>query len=153
MQDKNNLISVWISVLYRYRKSFIVKKMEGYGSLGSLYMIVLAINNHKDSRQEQISSILKIDKGSIARSVRKLEAEGYIKREPDSSDKRANILRLTPKAEALVPRIKDAISEWENLITADIPAEDYRIIEQYMELMAKNAYAVYNANDPNDENK
>lgn len=149
MQNKSHLIGVWISVLYRYRKSFIVKKMEGCGCLGSLYMIVLAIHNHKECRQEQISSILKIDKGSIARSVRKLEDEGYIKREPDSADKRANILRLTPKAEALIPRIEDAISEWEDLITADIPADDHRIMEQYMELMAKNAYAVYHANDEN----
>ena len=142
MKDQNNRVGVWISVLYRCRKSFIAKKLEGLGSLSNLFMIVLAVNNHPGSSQEQIAGVLKLDKACIARSVQKLEADNYVRRDPDEQDKRANKLYLTAKAQALLPRIHEAIDEWERLVAGDVTGDDYALILNHLERMADRAYRI-----------
>jgi DNA-binding MarR family transcriptional regulator len=145
MTDNVNSVSSWISILHRYRRSFIMKKLEDYGALGRLHMLVLVINRHDGPSQEQVSEILKTDKASIARSVKKLEQEGYVVREPDASDKRANRLYLTEKAQALVPEIVSAVREWESLVVANVPPEAIATIECYLGQMAHDACRIYTA--------
>ena len=129
MKDNINSVSTWISILFRFRRSFIIKKLENYGVLAGLYMLVLVIYYNNGTSQEQISDILKTDKASIARSVKKLEKEGYVTRELDKVDRRANKLYLTPKAQTLVPEIQKVIDEWESLVVANVPKDAYQIIE------------------------
>jgi len=143
MKKAKYSISIWISILDRYRRSFILKELEPYGALGGMYLVVLTIYNHNGTSQERLSDLLKTDKAAIARAVKKLENEKYITRETDTADKRFNKVYLTPKAQALVPEIQKAIDKWDRLVISSIPEDAYHIIEQYMEEMAKNACKIF----------
>jgi Transcriptional regulators len=143
MKDNINSVSTWISVLFRFRRNFILKKLENYGVLAGLYMIVMVIDYNNGTSQEQISDILKTDKTSIARSVKKLEKEGYVLREPDKVDRRAYKLYLTSKGQAIVPVIQKVLDDWEDLVIANVPKDAYQIIEHYMKQMAEDAWKLY----------
>jgi DNA-binding MarR family transcriptional regulator len=142
MDPYENSISVWISILYRYRKSFIVKKLERYGALGGLYLLVLTLYHNEGASQEQIAGILKIDKAAVARAFKKLEKEEYVLRKPDAADKRAYKLYLTRKALTLIPEILDAMKEWEEKIIAGVPKESYELLKRYLKRLAENAYGI-----------
>ena len=131
--------SIWISILYRYRRSFIMKKLEKYGSVGGLYLLTMTIYSNNGCSQEQLSKLLRTDKASIARSVKKLEKDGYVVREADEVDKRANKVYLTPKALTVVPEIEKVKKEWDDLVSANISDEEIKIIEKVMSKMAENA--------------
>lgn len=146
MNKNDNSISIWISILYRYRRSFVNKKLDKYGIVGGVYLIILVLYKSNGSSQEQISDILKVDKTTVARAIKKLETEDYVKRETDTEDKRAYKVYLTPKALAVVPEIQNAINEWEKLIVADIPEESYHIMKQLLKQMAENACDIYSSN-------
>lgn len=143
MNCDRHSVSLWISILYRYRKSFLAKKLEQYGALSGLHFIVLVLQNNNGASQEQISNLLKIDKATVARSVRKLEREGYVVRETDQADKRAYKICLTPKAESLVPMIQSAIAEWDERIVSDMPDASRQMLQELLKHAAENACNIY----------
>ena len=53
-------------------------------------------------------------KGTVAKSLKKLEEEGYIKREADPENRRKYILKTTQKGNELVPRVRKLLKEWED---------------------------------------
>lgn len=131
--------STWVSILYRYRKIFMSKALERYGALSGYSLLILTIHNIPGTNQEQIASMLKTSKAVITKGVRKLEGEGYLRREPDEIDKRAYKVYLTEKAEALVPEIERAISEWEKLVSSDVSEEDLNVMRRCLKKLAENA--------------
>lgn len=135
-------ISIWISVLYRYRKGYIRKKLEASASAGSHHLVLLALSRHDGSSQEQLAELLRVDKATIARAVKKLESDGYVSRIPNEGDKRAYRVFLTPKGIGILPEIKGAIREWDALIVRNIPEEARRTVEEMLRQMAHNACGV-----------
>ncbi len=139
MNDMDKSASKWISVLYRHRKKFMSKRLEQYGSVGGFFALMLTVSLHDGSSQEQISDYLKIDKTTTAKAIKKLEDEGYIRRETDSSDKRVNRVYLTQKSFDIIPEIKATLLEWDDLIDAGITEEAYQQTVETLHKMAENA--------------
>lgn len=131
--------SKWISVLYRYRKKFMSRRLEQYGIVGGFFTLLMTVNLYNGLSQEQISDYLKIDKTTTAKSIKKLEDEGYIRRETDFEDKRVNRVYLTQKATDIIPEIKSALLEWDEIIDAGISEEAYLQTVETLHKMAENA--------------
>jgi DNA-binding MarR family transcriptional regulator len=64
-----------------------------------------------------------VTKQTVGYLVEQLERTGYVERVPDPSDGRARLVRLTPRAERLVPianaEVERALGEWEAHVGAD----------------------------------
>ena len=130
----------WISVLYRYGQSYMNKKMEPFGLNKGQLPVLIFLYKYDGSSQQQLTDYLRIDKGCDAKTIKKLEQEGYVTREIDSSDKRAFNVRLTQKAKDAIPAIREAIYSWEDVMTAGLNDEEKDAAEQIIYKMAKNAY-------------
>jgi DNA-binding MarR family transcriptional regulator len=74
--------------------------------------------------QDTLARHFRIDKGAIARAVKKLEDAGYVKRIVDPGDRRAVRLFLTPKGEEIAPAIEQIDHEWEELMYSRLKPED-----------------------------
>lgn len=139
MNDADKLASKWISVLYRYRKRFMSRKLESHGIVGGMFTLVLTVNKFDGINQEQISEYLKIDKTTTAKSIKRLEEEGYVRRESDFDDKRINRVYLTSKAMDIIPEIEAALKDWDEIISSGISQEAYQQAEGTLHEMADNA--------------
>lgn len=139
MQYREYSIGRWISILYRYGKSNIDRKLEHYGIGSGCYIILLTLYRNGGIRQEELSNFLKIDKGSIAKSVKKLEEDDYIERKTDVNDKRAYKIFLTQKSIDIIPSVQKAIEEWEELIVSDLSENEKQIIGKLLCKMASTA--------------
>lgn len=64
----------------------------------SEYECLRQIRKHQGLSQENLGSILSIDKAAVARMVANLERKGYVYRLPDENDKRAKKLFVSEKA-------------------------------------------------------
>lgn len=112
MNNVEHSIERWISMLYRYGQSYVSKKL-GHHNIGSgQYVILLTLFRNGGISQEVLSDYLKLDKGSIARSIKKLEDEAYVERRIDLDDKRAHKVFLTQKALDIIPVVQEAIQSW-----------------------------------------
>ena len=67
-----------ITFLSRSRKRFMSERLRDYGFSGAMYMILLHIERHPGTTQDNIANHMFIDKCNVARRTKKLEALGYL---------------------------------------------------------------------------
>lgn len=142
LESESHSIGRWVSILYRYRQSYINRKLESYNIGSGQYIILMCLYKNDGARQEELAEYLKIDKGSIAKSVKKLEDEGYIERLVDPEDKRAYKLYLTQKAQVIIPVALEAIKSWEDAMTSDLSEDEVEIIDEKLKKMAEKAFEI-----------
>ncbi|AFM41329.1 transcriptional regulator [Desulfosporosinus acidiphilus SJ4] len=132
------LIGRYISTLYRYGQSYSTKRLETL-NIGSGYGLMMRLYRQDGQSQEELSNFLKIDKGTTAKTLKRLEDEGYLLRKIDEKDRRAYKVFLTPKGYSVIPEIQSVIMDWENLITSGFNDEEIRKVEAILRRMAENA--------------
>lgn len=139
------LFGGWINRISRYRRSFAGRMLEPYGVTGCQFPYLLALNRRGGMSQEEISDMLKTDKTSTAKAVKKLEEDGFVVRRTDASDKRTNRVFLTQKGLDTVPHILDTMKKWDEAVLADISEEEYDLLERLLRRMADSARDLLNA--------
>ena len=111
----------WIEYLNNYLKK------EG---ITASHAPILSYLLYKDiSCQEEIGNHFKIDKGSIARSIQKLQEKQFINKEIDENNRRKYQLSLTEKGRAVALKIMDLNNEWENQIYSTCNTDEKQIVE------------------------
>ena len=144
MNDIENSIGKWISVLYRGRKSYAGRMLEPYGIAGCQYLFLMTLFKNNGASQEKISDSLKIDKTTTAKSIKKLEDNGFVMRDVDFDDKRAYKVFLTQKALNIIPHIQETMKKWENIVISDISEDEYMLLEKLLKQMAEKAFNISN---------
>ena len=98
---------------------------------------VLGIKDGID--QKSIRKYLRLDKGTIAKTILPLVHKGYITRKTDTKDKRAYQIFLTPKGRDILPEIKDAVKRWMDALTTDFTEEEKETAHNLVWRMSENA--------------
>lgn len=60
-----------------------------------------------EATQDDLSALLFVDRSNAGRALKNLEQSGHIVREKDASDRRTNIVRLTPNGNEAVGKIAE----------------------------------------------
>lgn len=143
MKKEFSLEYSWLLTrMNRMRKRYMSSKLADIGLGGSLYMYMLAINRNPGASQDYLVCHFCADKGNVARAVKKLEDEGYIRREPDPSDRRQNCLYLTPKGDEAMQVIFKHLGEWTDELTVGFTDDELRVARELMTRMAENVGGV-----------
>jgi len=129
----------WIAVLHRYRKSYVNRQLAAYDLSGIHFILLLALSRHNGASQEAMANHLKMEKTTIAKSVKMLEKNGYLRRERSLSDKRAYQVYLTPQGEALIPVIRHTVRDWEDQVAAGLTPQERGLLENALHAMADRA--------------
>ena len=134
----NKHIGKYISQLYRKGSVFINKEVSEYGigSGQSMFLLELYINDGKN--QEEIAETLKIDKGTTARALKKLEEQGFVTRIKDENDKRSNKIYLNDKAKDVREGVLDVLNDWNKEITKSLTEEEEEVLKSLLEKVCKN---------------
>ena len=127
-----------INRIQRRKKRFMTARLASKGLGGALYNYMLAINRHPGASQDFLVGYFCADKGNVARAVKKLEDEGYIRREPDSADRRQNRIFLTEKGEEGMQEIFTHLADWNRLLTVGFSDEELRNAHEVIARMEKN---------------
>lgn len=75
--------------------------LEPMGLTHPQYLVMLALWEHDELSVKELSSLLKLDPGTLSPLVKRLEAQGYVTRERDKKDERVLAITLTPSGRAL----------------------------------------------------
>lgn len=103
MKSRHDSIGKWISIIHRHLQTYIFKELKPYNIGKGQFIFLMTLMKKDGISQEELSHILDIDKGTTARALKKLEAEGYIKRKKDPHDKRAYMVHVTEAGWELRP--------------------------------------------------
>lgn len=101
-----------------------------------MFLLELYINDGKN--QEEIAETLKIDKGTTARALKKLEEQGFVTRIKDENDKRSNKIYLNDKAKDVREGVLDVLNDWNKEITKSLTEEEEEMLKSLLEKVCKN---------------
>ena len=99
-------------------------------------MFLLELYIQDGRNQEELSERLKIDKGTTARALKKLEEQGFITRLKDECDKRSNKIYLTQKA--IQENVYDILDEWNKKLRESLSKEEEEIVEKLLMKVCNN---------------
>lgn len=102
------------------------------------FFLLLYLYENEQSRQEDLVDFFMLDKGTIARTLQKLESKGLVIRTVDEKDQRKKSIQLSDKGYSLKDICFDLVHNWHQMILKDIPEEDYQVFERVLKLMALN---------------
>lgn len=87
------------------------------------YSLLIAVSRQENSSQQNLSSLLGVDKVTMARMVTYLEKKGYVRRLKSTLDRREQVVSLTSKGKKAVPEILKAIEKTDNLLLEGLSAK------------------------------
>ena len=130
IMDSSPLIA-WIHNLSKNHFKYL-KTMIGEFELGPEGRYIMMIYDNPCISQDDLVIMSGQSKGNIARSLKKLEDEGYIKREINPQNRRKYMLKTTSKGDELVPKVRQISKDWENEV--GITEDDNELIERIKEI-------------------
>ncbi|SFB50329.1 DNA-binding transcriptional regulator, MarR family [Cohnella sp. OV330] len=126
--DINESYGKYISAIYRYLQILISSELAPFRIGSGQYLILMAIANKEPITQKALSEELLLDKTTITKAIAKLEAEGYVRREPDPADNRYHLLYLTEAGGDVVPKVKEALNRVSNQSLVGINEDEYALM-------------------------
>lgn len=100
--------------------------------LGKEVRYIMMIYDNPDCSQEDLVTFYGESKANIAKSLKKLEDEGYITRKTNPENRRKYMLKTTPKADELVPKVRQISLDWESEVGID--EADYELKAKLREI-------------------
>lgn len=113
-----------IAQISRMGTSYRLRTLEPLGLKVYHSSYTIAVCECPGITQDRLAGQMYLNKSNVARQATYLEEAGYFLRSHSWEDKRAVKLYPTEKALAVLPRLYDALEDWENSLTQDLaPAE------------------------------
>lgn len=123
-----------ISLIYRYSQIFFNPLLEKYNLGSGQYIFLMSLYDNDGIIQEELSQRVKLDKGTTARAIKKLEQEGYIYRITSEDDKRAQKLFITEKAESIREYLENILNSWNEIMLKNFSQDQ---VEQLFDSIEK----------------
>lgn len=128
----------YISAIYRHMQIVISAELAPYRIGSGQYIYLMAIAFGQPITQKSLSEQLLIDKTTTAKAISKLEAEGYIRREVDTSDNRYQLLFLTETGHEVVPKVQEALARVKNKTRKGMTDEEYDMMNNFLKIVLHN---------------
>ncbi len=125
--SENNYLSLDSSVLYRCNQKHFDKLLDKYG-IGYTQLILLTqIYENEGVSMNELAVRGVFDKGTITRSIQRLEQLSYVRIENSEADKRAKLLFTTEKTQEIMPDLYRMRSEWNSYLSSEVNVEELDI--------------------------
>ena len=108
-----------ISMISRGQEIYLNHQLKDLNINSTQLQLLFEISHQNNLNQERIASRCNFNKGSVARSIRKLEEKELIIREIDEKNRRQNKVSLTPKGEEIIKKGIDVLNIWEDEVFND----------------------------------
>ena len=133
MSEKNYL-SLDSSILYRCNQKHFDKLLSKYEIGYTQLMLLTKIYENEGISMNELATMGVFDKGTITKSIQRLEQLLYVRIENSEVDKRSKLLFTSDKAQEIMPELYKIRSEWNSYISSDITVQD---MDTYYKVQAK----------------
>lgn len=106
-------------LLYMIGKGYMMyvnHHIEEFGINATQLHLLFEISNQSDINQENIAKRCNINKGAVARSIKKLEDKGLVARQIDENNRRQNKVSLTQEGEETLQKSIKVLRDWEDSV-------------------------------------
>jgi DNA-binding MarR family transcriptional regulator len=132
----------WMSILYRTGQMYLGNRFKELDIGKGQFIFLNALYRQDGRTQEEISYDLRIDKGTTAKALKKLEEQGYVVRTVREHDKRSYNVHLTDKALQIKDQVRQGFADWRELLMEGLTEEEKGSMLHILEKMGRNAASV-----------
>jgi len=136
---ENRFISLDSSILYRCNQKYYDKKLGEYDLGYSQFIFLVEIYEHEGISLNDLATRGSFDKGTITKSIQKLEQQGYVRLENSENDKRSKLLFTSEKAREIIPKLYLLRQEWNEYLYSDLTDEEKTIFDVAMNKVVSKA--------------
>ena len=126
----------YISILYRYSQRYFAQQIKEAGlplEVGEMPFLV-QVCRHPGCNQESISCRVRMDKGTVARGICRLEQRGLIIRTPLEDDRRVNQLFATEEGKKVYQSCEKIFVRYHEMLYEGLSEEE---INQAVDLLIR----------------
>lgn len=152
-EDLNEIDATTVTVgklLYMIGKGYSIyvnRHIYEFGINTTQLHLLFEIYYQSDINQDKIAERCNINKGAVARSIKKLEDKGLVKRQIDENNRRQNKISLTEKGEEILEKSTDILHDWEESVILD---EGYISKEMLQKILKEIAVKTMELNEKED---
>lgn len=120
-------------------RAFLSRRLEENGIDMTIeqFKVMVVLWKEKSSTQQNIADFVGKDKTSVTRLIAGLEKRSLIQRTSDKSDKRCNLVTLTPQGIALETSTMAVLSEASAFVHKDIDPKELEITLRVLQTMCQ----------------
>lgn len=128
-----------LSIIVRNHFIFMNRELKHLNLTEGQVPYLVALSKNEQLTQDDLANMFYIDKGTIARTIQKLEEKELVQRLHDPVNRRRYRLSLTEKGEEIVPEILHAEKKWENILFKDFSDKESSLLVENVATLAKNS--------------
>lgn len=122
-------ISKMISMIARGQSIYLNNRLGDLGINETQLHLLFEISHHENLNQERIATGCNINKGAVARSIRKLEENGFVIRTIDENNRRQNMVSLTGKGRETLSKAIKILKDWEDEVIMEKGYVDKELLQ------------------------
>ena len=123
MDDYVN-VGRWFSILHRRSQLFVVEACQKLNLTFSEYIMLIRIFDNEGAKQDELASMLYLDKAVVTRVIKTLEEKGFVYREQDARDRRMKRVYITAYGKSQEEFIKNIIKRLVTYMEAQMPPDE-----------------------------
>ena len=131
-----------VGIISRSHYNYLNNKFRDLNINPTQFSFLIEIKYEKNINQHEISKNCSIDKGAVARALRKLEEQGLVIREIDESNRRQNMLSLTEKGHETLNQAMAIIDDWEKEVYKDITDQERKTAHDILKKIALESFKI-----------
>ena len=101
------------------------------------------VSKHENVKQKDIANHFYVSEANIARSLKKLEKKGFVKRTIDNKNKRRRLISLTGEGKEISSSLIDLLNDWEDFIYQNTDDEDINKFREVLYDLANQSLKIY----------
>lgn len=152
LKDSKVPLGMLLSMIHRSRMIYLNDRMKHIGLTAGQCPFIMFLSEEEGITQEELAAHFHIDKGTVARAVKKLEEKNYLFRQVDMNNRRRYQIYLTNKGKRAVPQIINIDKEWEDSVCCKYSQEEYGQLENILKILAIKSLEKLDRKDRNNGN-
>lgn len=125
-----------IAMISRGQSIYLNHRLGDLGINETQLHFLFEISHHDNLNQERIAARCNINKGAVARSIRKLEENGFVMRTIDENNRRQNKVSLTPKGRKTLSEAIKVLKDWEDEVILEKGYVDREVLQLVLKEIA-----------------
>ena len=119
-----------ISMISKGQQIYLNHHLKDLGINSSQLHLLFEISNQSNINQEKIAKRCNINKGAVARSIKKLEDNELVIREIDEANRRQNKISLTQKGKVVLNDSIEVLDKWESEVFKNFSKENKQLLNE-----------------------
>lgn len=132
------MIMTDLSIIVRGGNTYATRSLAEFDINFAEMHILMYLFGHEKCNQDSIARDFMLDKGTIARTLAKLENKGFLSRRANDENLREKVIELSEKAYGILEVSNNLLSSWIEIMFKGLSNEEIAVFEKTVEKIALN---------------